>query len=80
MARGGFSKGTANVSPPDVEKLKPLLKHINAKPGGFHTACMNTKGVIAKYPSKEARAAVCAVLKDVKTGTTSWRKGNQKKG
>ena len=69
-----------DISPGDIAKLRPILKHIDKKGGGFHTACMRTKGVMAKFPDPKSRAAVCARLKDLEMGTTEWRKGNQKKG
>ena len=66
-----ISKGAANVSAADRKKLEPLIRHYNAQPEGFFTACVkdNRKrfGPLAeKY---------CAVLKDVARGTTSWRNG-----
>lgn len=73
----GFSRGTANVSPADVKHLTPIIKHIQKKGPHFHGQCMRMKGLKAKYPSKRHRAAICAVLKDLARGTTSWRKGRQ---
>src|SRR5262245_43485831 len=68
----GFSKGTANVSPDDMKKLRGLLDHYRAQPKPF-TSCVrdNRKrfgGLTEKY---------CAVLKDLIEGNTHWR--NQKK-
>lgn len=69
---GGFSKGTANVSAHDVQKLKGLLKYYAKKPHPF-TACVrdNTKRFGAHTDQ------YCAVLKDLIVGNTKWRKGNQ---
>jgi hypothetical protein len=63
-----FSKGTANVSPADKKKLRPLLKHY-AKMKHPFTACVrdNRKrfgALTEKY---------CAVLKDLIVGSTKWR-------
>lgn len=68
----GFSKGTANVSPADMKKLRGLLSHYRKKAHPF-TACVrdNRKRfgpLTEKY---------CAVLKDLIEGNTHWR--NQKK-
>lgn len=68
----GFSKGTANVSPADMKKLRPLLSYYRKKAHPF-TACVrdNRKRfgpLTEKY---------CAVLKDLIEGNTHWR--NQKK-
>lgn len=70
---GGFSKGTANVSPHDVQKLHGLLDYYAKKPHPF-TACVrdNRKRfgpLVNQY---------CAVLKDVIEGNTKWRKGGHK--
>jgi len=71
----GFSKGTANVSPRDMTKLKGLLKHYAKKKHPF-TACVtdNTK----RFGPEKAKA-VCAVLKDLIRGTTKWRSTERKK-
>lgn len=75
----GFSRGTANVSPKDMEHLHPLIAHIAKKGAHFFTNCMNTKGIIAKFPSPERRRQTCAVLKDLHEGTTKWRNKNHNK-
>lgn len=63
-----FSKGTANVSPADMKKLRPLLRHYAKKKRPF-TACVkdNRKRfgpLTEKY---------CAVIKDLIVGNTNWR-------
>ncbi len=73
----GFSKGTSNVSPADLAKLRPIIKHIAAKGPHFFRQCMNTEGVKKQYPDPKRRAAACAVLKDLHEGNTNWRKGGK---
>jgi len=68
------------ATPADIQKLRPILKHIAHKGPHFHAQCMRTKGVIAAFPDPKSRAAVCARLKDWHTGTESWRKGKKKHG
>jgi len=72
----GFSKGTANVSPNDMRRLKGLLKHYAKKKHPF-TSCVrdNTK----RFGPERAKK-VCAVLKDLIRGTTKWRSTERKKG
>jgi hypothetical protein len=70
---GGFSKGTADVSPRDIKKLRPLLNYYSKKAHPF-TACVrdNRKRfgpLTEKY---------CAVVKDLIEGNTKWRKGGKK--
>jgi phage I-like protein len=70
---GGFSKGTANVSPHDVTKLKGLLKFYAKKPHPF-TACV--KDNRKRFGAHTEQ--YCAVLKDLIVGNTKWRKGGSK--
>lgn len=74
VARGGHSKGTANVSPSDVSNLKPLIRKYNKDPRGFFRGCVadNRK----RFGPKTEE--YCAVLKDTAKGTTGWRKGAKK--
>lgn len=72
------SKGTANVSPSDLKHLRPLIRHIADKGPHFFGQCMDTKGVIARFPNPLRRKKVCAVLKDLHEGNTDWRKGKKK--
>jgi len=73
-----FTKpGTANVSASDRKKLSPLLKHYMGMAHPF-TSCY--KDQIKHGLSKDHAARRCAVLKDLGTGTTKWRKGGKKKG
>jgi len=65
---GGFSKGTANVSPSDVKKLRPLLRHY-AKMKHPFTACVRDNR--KRFGPKTE--AYCAVLKDLIVGNTKWR-------
>lgn len=68
--------GTANVSPADLKKLAPLLKHYRAKARPFR-ACYRDQIKHGLSPGHAARR--CAVLKDLITGTTKWRKGGKKR-
>lgn len=70
---GGFSKGTANVSPHDVKKLHGLLDYYAKKPHPF-TACVRDN----RKRFGPAVNSYCAVLKDVIEGNTKWRKGGHK--
>lgn len=56
----GFSKGTADVTPRDVQKLKLILDHYRKSPHPF-TACVrdNTKRFGPRVN------AICAVVKDL---------------
>lgn len=65
---GGFSKGTANVSPRDVKKLKPLLRYYAKKAHPF-TACVRDNRKRFGARTEE----YCAVLKDLIVGNTKWR-------
>lgn len=72
----GFSKGTANVSPGDMKKLKGLLAHYAKKAHPF-TACVRDQkkhGLSDDHAKKR-----CAVLKDLIKGTTKWRSTERKK-
>lgn len=64
----GFSRGTANVSPADMKKLKGLLSHYRKKPHPFRSCVRDNRKRFG--PRTEA---MCAVLKDLIKGTTSWR-------
>lgn len=64
----GFSKGTANVSPHDMVKLRGLLKYYAKKPHPFRACVKDNRKRFG--PRTEA---VCAVLKDLIRGTTKWR-------
>jgi phage I-like protein len=63
-----FSKGTANVSPGDKKKLKPLLRHY-AKMKHPFTACVRDNRKRFGSHTEE----YCAVLKDLIVGSTKWR-------
>lgn len=63
-----ISKGTANVSPADKKKLRPLLRHY-AKMKHPFTACVRDNRKRFGTHTEE----YCAVLKDLITGTTKWR-------
>jgi hypothetical protein len=71
-----ISKGTADVSPSDREKLKYLIAHYMKQPHPF-TACF--KDQVRHGLSPKHAAARCAVLKDLGKGTTSWRSERGKK-
>src|SRR3972149_8002921 len=70
----GFSKGTANVSPKDMVKLRGLLKHYAKKKHPFASCVRDNRKRFG--PRTEA---VCAVLKDLIRGTTKWRSTERKK-
>src|SRR6476659_10321681 len=70
----GFSKGTANVSPHDMKKLAPLLKHYGKMAHPFR-ACVKDNRKRFGTRTEE----YCAVLKDLIKGTTSWRSTERKK-
>lgn len=65
---GGFSKGTANVSSHDVDKLKGLLKFYAKKKHPF-TACVRDNR--KRFGANTEK--YCAVLKDLIVGNTKWR-------
>jgi hypothetical protein len=70
----GFSKGTADVSPSDLKKLRPLVKFYAKKAKPF-TACVNDNRkrfgpLTEKY---------CAIIKDLIVGNTKWRNQGNKK-
>ena len=70
----GFSKGTANVSPHDMKKLAPLLKHYGKKAHPFRACVKDNRKRFGPLTEK-----YCAVLKDLIKGTTSWRSTERKK-
>lgn len=72
-----FSKpGTANVSPADLKKLEPLLKHYRAGPHPF-TACFRDQVKHGLSPDHAKRR--CAVIVDlIHGGDTHWRNGGKK--
>lgn len=71
-----FTKpGTANVTASDEAKLAPLLKHYMGMPHPF-TSCK--KDQIKHGLSEDHANRRCAVLKDLGTKTTKWRKGGRK--
>lgn len=70
----GFSKGTANVSPGDMKKLKGLLKHYAKKKHPFRSCVRDNR---KRFGNRTE--AVCAVLKDLIRGTTKWRSTERKK-
>ncbi len=63
-----MSKGTANVSPSDKKKLRPLLRHY-AKMKHPFTACVRDNRKRFGAHTEE----YCAVLKDLIVGNTKWR-------
>jgi hypothetical protein len=63
-----ISKGTANVSPSDKKKLRPLLRHY-AKMKHPFTACVRDNRKRFGAHTEE----YCAVLKDLIVGNTKWR-------
>jgi phage I-like protein len=70
----GFSKGTADVSPADLKKLRPLVRFYAKKAKPF-TACVNDNRkrfgpLTNKY---------CAIIKDLIVGNTKWRNQGGKK-
>ena len=70
----GFSKGTANVDPHDMKKLRPLLKYYRKKPHPFR-ACVRDN----KKRFGPATNAMCAVVKDLIFHSTKWRNKSGKK-
>ena len=70
----GFSKGTANVSPHDMKKLSPLLKHYGKMAHPFRACVKDNRKRFGPLTEK-----YCAVLKDLIKGTTSWRSTERKK-
>lgn len=70
-----FSKpGTADVTPSDRFKLRNLMKYYAGKAHPF-TACKADQmkhGVPEEHANRR-----CAVMKDLITGTTKWRKGGK---
>lgn len=70
----GFSKGTANVSPDDMKKLRPLLRHYAKKAHPFRACVRDNRKRFGPRTN-----AVCAVLKDLIKGTTKWRSSERKK-
>lgn len=69
----GFSKGTANVSPEDMKKLRPILNKYRKSAHPF-TECVRDN----RKRFGPATEKFCAVIKDLIEGTTHWR--NKKKG
>lgn len=65
---GGFSRGTANVSHHDVQKLKGLLKYYAKKPHPFAACVRDNRKRFGSQTEK-----YCAVLKDLIVGNTKWR-------
>lgn len=66
-----FTKpGTANITPADMKKLAPLIKHYDAQPH-FFGACVRDQ--MKHGLSKDHANRRCAVLKDAARGTTKWR-------
>lgn len=70
----GFSKGTANVSPHDMKKLAPLIKHYGKMAHPFRACVRDNRKRFGPLTEK-----YCAVLKDLIKGTTSWRSTERKK-
>jgi hypothetical protein len=70
----GFSKGTANVSPADMKKLSPLLRHYGKMEHPFAACVRDNRKRFGKATEK-----YCAVLKDLIKGTTKWRSTERKK-
>ena len=70
----GFSKGTANVSPHDMKKLAPLLKHYGKMAHPFRACVRDNRKRFGPLTEK-----YCAVLKDLIKGTTKWRSTERKK-
>src|ERR1044072_2232235 len=69
----GFSKGTADVTPRDVKRLTPLLKHYAKMEHPFRACVRDNRKRFG--PKTEA---YCAVLKDLIKGTTKWRSTERK--
>lgn len=74
FAATGFSKGTANVSPADLKKLRPLLRFYAKKPHPFRACVKDNQKRFGPLTDK-----YCAVLKDLIVGNTKWRNQNRKK-
>jgi hypothetical protein len=70
---GGFSKGTANVSPNDVKKLHGLMAYYAKKAHPFTECVRDNRKRFGPLTEK-----YCAVLKDLIEGNTKWRKGGNK--
>jgi hypothetical protein len=64
------------VSPSARENLSSILSWAR-KQTHPHKACMRSKRLMAKVPDPKRRAKICAVMKDMALGRTSWRKGRQ---
>lgn len=73
-ATTGFSKGTANVSPRDLKKLRPLIKFYSKKPHPFRACVKDNRKRFGALTEK-----YCAVLKDLIVGNTKWRNQGKKK-
>ena len=74
MAEMFTKPGTANVSAKDKLKLAGLIKHYMKMPHPF-TACVRDQlkhGLAQDHANRR-----CAVIKDLGTGSTKWREGNQ---
>lgn len=68
VAYFAISKGTANVSPADKKKLRPLMRHY-AKMKHPFAACVRDNRKRFGTHTEE----YCAVLKDLIVGSTKWR-------
>lgn len=62
------------VSPNARRKLSDILSWARKQPHPF-TACFRSKELTARVPDPIRRKKICAVMKDMALGTTSWRKG-----
>lgn len=71
----GFSKGTANVSPRDMHKLRPLLKYYAKKPHPFRACVRDNRKRFGPRTN-----AICAVIKDLIYHSTKWRSKGAEKG
>jgi len=69
----GFSKGTANVSPADMKRLRPILDKYRKNPHPFRACVKDNRKRFGPNVNK-----FCAVIKDLIEGTTAWR--GKKKG
>jgi hypothetical protein len=69
----GFSKGTANVSPADMKRLRPILEKYKKSPHPFRACVKDNKKRFGPNVNK-----YCAVIKDLIEGSTKWR--GKKKG
>lgn len=76
MAEQFTKPGTANVSAKDKKKLSGLIKHYMSMAHPF-TRCVADQKRHGLSDGHAKRR--CAVLKDLGTGTTKWRKGGKKK-